>query len=338
MRLFTVFAALCAAPLLALDVSGLEARNHIAGPTLREKDLDGKVVAVDEWGIFCPPCRASLPHMAKLAKELAGDGRVVFVGSHVQRRDDATARAMLEKAGCDYPVYQGFRVAGAPSSNAIPFGYVVDHRGEVVWSGNPYGDLKGFTQAIEEAAKAVPKAIPGSLLDGMEVRFAKDMPRRLIVGRNAEGALQQLRARARRGGEAGAEAEAILARCEAWASETEAAIREAIPTLPSKALALGQDYLRTFPTKAAPLKAELSALAKDPAARALLQSRQALAKLRATPAKTPNARKQLLARAQLQLRRLDQIAGQGAAEADLADLRAQWQALAEANGGGQAAP
>ena len=194
MRLFAVFAALCAAPLLALDVSGLEAGNHIAGPTLREKDLDGKVVAVDEWGIFCPPCRASLPHMAKLAKELAGDERVVFVGSHVQRRDDATARAMLEKAGCDYPVYQGFRVAGAPSSNAIPFGYVVDHRGEVVWSGNPYGDLKGFTQAIEEAAKAVPKAIPGSLLDGMEVRFAKDMPRRLIVGRNAEGALQLLRA------------------------------------------------------------------------------------------------------------------------------------------------
>ena len=327
MRLLPIIAALCAAPLLALDVSGLEPEAHIAGPTLREKDLKGKVVAVEDWGVNCPICKNSLPQMGKLAKSLAKDSRVVFVGSHVQRRDDATARALLEKAGCDYPVYQGFRVAGAPTSSAIPFAYVVDHRGEVVWSGNPASEHKAFAKAIADAAKAVPTPIPGSLLDGMEVRFAKDMPRRLVIGRNVEGALQQLRARARRGGEAGAEAEAIVARCEAWADETEAAIREALPTRPSKALALGRDYLRTFPTRAASLKAEFAALAKDPALQPLLLSRQTLARLRATPAKTANARKAALARAQMQLRRLDGLAAQGAPEADLADLRAEWQAL-----------
>ena len=75
------------------------------------------------------------------------------------------------------------------------------------------------------------------------------------------------------------------------------------------------------------LKAEFAALAKDPALQPLLLSRQTLARLRATPAKTANARKAALARAQMQLRRLDGLAAQGAPEADLADLRAEWQAL-----------
>jgi thiol-disulfide isomerase/thioredoxin len=48
-----------------------------------EAALAGKVVVVEEWGVNCPPCIASLTELAKLAKSNAKKGLVV-VGSERQ--------------------------------------------------------------------------------------------------------------------------------------------------------------------------------------------------------------------------------------------------------------
>lgn len=320
--------ALCAAlPLSAVEVRNLSDANHLSGPKLTEKDLEGKVIAVEEWGWQCPPCKASLPHMAKLAKELAKDSRVVFVGAHVQLRREEEIRALLKANGCDYPVYQQFGVEGAPTPPGIPHAYVVDHRGKTVWSGNPLGDLNGFRKAIETAAKATPKAIPGSLVDGMELTACKDMARRLVAGYNVEGALRQLEARAARGGAVAEEAKAIMARCNAWAEAMTKEIDENLESKPSKALAAGQLYLRTFPTRAAEFREALAKAAKDPLTARLAASRQTLGKLRQANAATANARKALLGKVNLQLRQLVTLPADAANE-DLADLKALWEAYA----------
>lgn len=320
-------AALCAVPLLALDVRNLDDASHLAGPTLAEKDLEGKVVVVEEWGWQCGPCRASLPHIAELAKEIAKDGRGVLIGAHVQSRNESAIRDLLREAGCEYPVYQAFRVAGAPSASGIPFAYVVDHKGEVVWSGHPA--QKAFDEAVRDALKAVPKPVPGSLISGMDVRYAKEMPRRLRIGQNVEGALNQLRSRARIAGPAAEEANAILARCDAWYAETEAAIRTAQEEgRPSEALFLGQRLLRTFPSRAAALRTTLAAIAKDPVTQNLARSRQALDALQASPRSSSNARKMALSRANLQMRQLDVLLAKGD-NPDASQLRAAWEAFAK---------
>lgn len=300
---------------------------HLSGPKLTEKDLAGRVIAVEEWGYQCPPCKASLPHIAKLAKSYEKDPRVAIIGSHVQNRDESAVRDLLKKNGCEYPVYQWFGVDGSPSAPGIPFAYVVNPKGEVIWQGNPYSKFSEFEKAIAEAVKTMPKLPQGSLLAGVEINHCKDVVKRLVAGQNIETVLRQLEARASRGGAAADEAKAIIERCEEWAEETEATIRDNMETFPSKAIALAQTYARTFPKRSAELKQELATLAKDPIVTKLANSRANYDKLIKTKAETANARKQLLSKVKMQLRQLATFAATATetAKEDFEEVKALWE-------------
>ena len=43
--------------------------SHIHGPKLKASDLKGKVVFFEYWGINCPPCIASMPHLQELQEK-----------------------------------------------------------------------------------------------------------------------------------------------------------------------------------------------------------------------------------------------------------------------------
>jgi thiol-disulfide isomerase/thioredoxin len=65
----------------------------------------GKVVLVDFWATWCEPCRAEMPALAKMAKELAPKGLVVITVSADEPEDNALAVEFLKKAGYDGPAY-----------------------------------------------------------------------------------------------------------------------------------------------------------------------------------------------------------------------------------------
>ncbi|MBO7182323.1 MAG: TlpA family protein disulfide reductase [Kiritimatiellae bacterium] len=310
----------------AISFRALSDEAHISGPKLTEKDLIGRVIAVEEWGYQCPPCRASLPHMAKLAKSYEKDSRVAIVGSHLQDRNTEGILDVLRKNNCTYPVYQWFGVDGAPAAPGIPFAYVVNPKGEIVWQGNPYSKFGEFEKAIAEAAKLLPKLPPDSLLAGLEIVHCKDVIKRLVAGQNIEAVLRQLEAKANRGGAAGEEAEKIIAHCNQWAEEMDTEIRNLMETYPSKAIAKAQVYTRTLPKRTAELKQELATLAKDPIVNKLANSRVAFDKLKLTKADSTNAKKQLLSRAKMQLRQLGTLVVEDDNE-DFKDVKALWEAF-----------
>lgn len=327
MRTLVLLFALVAASAGAVTIENLTDANHLSGPSVKQADVDGKALAVVRWGLGCGPCARAMPAISEFYdKEMKKDARVVFIAVESWNRPKDAVLDYLKENDYAFPVYQRLAIAGEPKAGGVPFAYVLNAKGEVVWQGHP-GNRTFFENAVEEAAKTVILSPEAALTNGLAFEHNKDMARRLVPGRNIEGALMQLKSRARRGGAAGEEAAAILARCETWGTETEAAVREALAAMPSKALTLGRLYMRTLPTKAAALKADLAAAAQDPATRALASARQTLDATRAKPATTPNARKQALTRANLMLARLDKL--EGASEADLADVRAQWQAYAD---------
>ena len=72
------------------------------GDTLRLSDLNGKVVVLNFWASWCPPCRWEMPFFETMWQEY-GDQGVVFVGIAMSDTLE-NVKAFAEEAGVTYPV------------------------------------------------------------------------------------------------------------------------------------------------------------------------------------------------------------------------------------------
>jgi thiol-disulfide isomerase/thioredoxin len=118
-----------------------------------DKDgLAGKVVVVEEWGVNCGPCIASLPDMAKLAKRYEKKGLVV-VGLERQGSSKDAILKVLKDAKVKYPVMAGG--SGPVPSDGIPHAMVFGADGKLVWHGHPADGE--FEDSVKDALKGVAK-------------------------------------------------------------------------------------------------------------------------------------------------------------------------------------
>jgi peroxiredoxin len=79
----------------------------LSGPTVDGKQLDvkdykGKVVVLNVWGSWCPPCRAEAPNFAKVAKDTAAKG-VQFVGINTRDANVSLAQAFEKQHDVTFP-------------------------------------------------------------------------------------------------------------------------------------------------------------------------------------------------------------------------------------------
>jgi thiol-disulfide isomerase/thioredoxin len=127
-----------------LPVAQRKAPGTVSGETLDGQQLSlasyaGKVVVVNVWGAWCPPCRAEADELAAAARELAPNG-VVFVGINSRDSSKDNARAFERTYDVPYPsIYDpggrnllAFHRTLTP--NAIPSTVVIDAQGRVAAS------------------------------------------------------------------------------------------------------------------------------------------------------------------------------------------------------------
>ena len=114
--------------------------------------LAGKVVVIEEWGVNCGPCIASLPEMAKMAKRYEKKGLVV-VGLERQGSTKEDILKVLKDAKVKYPVMAGG--SGPVPSDGIPHAMVFGADGKLVWHGHPADGE--FEDSVKDALKGVAK-------------------------------------------------------------------------------------------------------------------------------------------------------------------------------------
>jgi len=122
----------------------------VNGAPFDKEGLAGKVVVVEEWGVNCGPCIASLPDMAKLAKRYDKKGLVV-VGLERQNGTKEQILKLTKPARVEYPVMAG-GYSGVPSEG-IPHAMVYGVDGKLIWHGHPANGE--FEDAVKDALKAV---------------------------------------------------------------------------------------------------------------------------------------------------------------------------------------
>jgi thiol-disulfide isomerase/thioredoxin len=128
----------------------------------------GKAYIVEFWATWCPPCRASIPHLSEIAKKYQDKGLIV-IGQNCCERDEAdkvvpgfvkqmgskmTYRVALDsKEGSENGKMTESWMSAAGIST-IPTAFLVDTGGKISWIGSP------FELTDELIEKALPKAAP----------------------------------------------------------------------------------------------------------------------------------------------------------------------------------
>ena len=264
----TTLAALAALSALSLNAGiwqGITDDHHYSGPKISEADLAGKVVMVDQWGINCPPCRALLPAMQKLWNANKSKP-FILIGAHCQGDRPKEIQALVDANKLTYPIYGYVGLANPPSNGGgLPFMYVVDHRGKVVYSGRNHDEAEAAVQKAIAAIGAMP-----TLCGGVSLQAFKSMEKSLVLGKPIKNQVKTLKAAVKKGEAKNAtpvlqkqaeEAKAILAAIEEAKTDVKNEIESKRESDPEGAYKLAKAYVATFPAEGAELKSQLSGMA-----------------------------------------------------------------------------
>ena len=145
------------------EASALEGK---AAPDFKLKGMDGKevalsglkgkVVVLDMWATWCPPCRASLPHLDKLYQSVKDKGVNVYAVNVQEEADDV--EAFVKKTNLTVPVLldKDGAVSQAYKASAIPETIIIGKDGKVAKVFIGFGGeetAREMKAAVEKAMK-----------------------------------------------------------------------------------------------------------------------------------------------------------------------------------------
>lgn len=111
--------------------------NDLNGQTVKLSDYRGKIVVLNFWASWCPPCKSEMPEINKAAQEFAKGSDAVLLTVNLtdgSRETVDKARKYIADNEYSMPVWldtQG-RAANAYNITSIPTTYIIDRQGVII--------------------------------------------------------------------------------------------------------------------------------------------------------------------------------------------------------------
>jgi thiol-disulfide isomerase/thioredoxin len=154
-------------PVSARDQKAIESASNVQitkldGGAFKLSDYRGKVLVVDFWATYCPPCVRQVPQLAELSKKYRDKGLEVIGLTADDRADQEQVVEFLKKAGADYIVgYDNQWLSSAflkgtedeTGQHPIPQLFVISREGRVVEhiiGEDPRRGIEGVEQVVSQ--------------------------------------------------------------------------------------------------------------------------------------------------------------------------------------------
>ncbi len=106
---------------------------NLSGVPVKLSDYRGKVVLLEFWATWCPPCKASVPELVALQKQF-GDQGFVVIGVSLDEGQDVGAKlgSFSSEHKINYPILIGTSsVATSYNVRGVPASFLIDREGRL---------------------------------------------------------------------------------------------------------------------------------------------------------------------------------------------------------------
>lgn len=119
------------------------------GREVTSEEFKGKVVLIDFWATWCPPCVKEIPEYTALQKKYADQG-LVILGFSLDELPPARVREFGERSKLGYQVLMGDEetVMAFGGIEGLPTAFLIDRDGYIRHRKVGLTDMKGYERLI----------------------------------------------------------------------------------------------------------------------------------------------------------------------------------------------
>jgi thiol-disulfide isomerase/thioredoxin len=135
-RAFVFGILLAIAPTVAVDQNSKApalSLKDIQGRKISLSKYKGKVVLLNFWATWCPPCRAEMPDLVKMQRQYRKQGLQV-IGITYPPEQIAEVRQFVKQLRVNYPIALGTKETKTlfDKTETLPLTLIIDRQGNVV--------------------------------------------------------------------------------------------------------------------------------------------------------------------------------------------------------------